>query len=166
MYHCSKCKTLCQKHQGEWRAQCKCDIRCSPKWKPPPKPLSDKLTKEFSIGKAEPEPESIPIDNWLFMNNPKKETVKKPSKRAKATRVKATRVKATRVKATRVDAKKEKTTRVKSKSVHSSTALETESSILNKHKSKNRQRRMNKSKNKKKKTKKENPRNKYINNNI
>jgi len=149
MYHCSKCKTLCQKHQGEWRAQCKCDIRCSPKWKPPPKPLSDKLTREFSIGKAEPEPESIPIDNWLFMNNPKKETVKKPSKRAKATRVKATRVKATRV-----DAKKEKATRVKSKSVHSSTALETESSILNKHKSKNRRRRRNKSKNKKTKKKK------------
>lgn len=134
MYHCSKCKTLCQKHQGEWRAQCKCGIRCSPKWKPPPKPLSDKLTREFSIGKAEPEPEYIPIDNWLFMNNPKKEIDKKPSKRAKATRVKAKRVKST--------------------SVHSSTALETKSSILNKHKSKNRQRRMNKSKKKEKNTKK------------
>ena len=144
MYHCYKCKTLCQKHQGEWKAQCKCGIRCSPKRNPPPKPLSDKLTRAFSIGDSEPEPEpaSIPTDNWLSMTKSKRT-------RAKATRT--TEKKGAPAKATRTTEKKG--TPVK-KYLSPEPEPEPEPAKLNKRKSKKHKRRRNKSKKKKKQTKK------------
>ena len=84
MYHCHKCKKLCQKHNNKYipHPECKCSngkpMKCSPKFRP---------RKKYSS-------KGIDIDTWR--------KIPKSGIKVKATRVTSTNPKGIRVKATRV----------------------------------------------------------------
>ena len=62
MYHCRKCKRLCQNHKGKHipHRECKCDKGKSMKCSPKHRPLS------------EPEKIGIKMDDWLNKHQTKR----------------------------------------------------------------------------------------------
>ena len=64
MYHCHKCKRLCQLHKGKYipSKECKCNKGKSMKCSPKNRPLS------------EPEKTGIKIDDWLSKHRLKRKS--------------------------------------------------------------------------------------------